>query len=51
MRPAADPNIVLAIAVHDYAKLSHEIVEGIACDRLTDLERFADVAAALTASD
>ncbi len=36
------------IAVHDYARLSHEIVSGIARDRLPDLERFADVAASLT---
>jgi uncharacterized protein YutE (UPF0331/DUF86 family) len=38
------------IAVHDYAKLSHEIVEGIARDRLVDLERFADTVAALAPS-
>jgi len=39
------------IAVHDYAHLSSDVVEGIARDRLPDLERFADTAAALTASD
>jgi uncharacterized protein YutE (UPF0331/DUF86 family) len=39
------------IAVHDYAHLSSDVVEGIARERLPDLERFADAAAALTSSD